>query len=490
MKKLTNESSYLRMSKALISENVKVLVDKNGSFSQKEAFEVYCGLVNELKELIKKGNVCLIAPFARKETILIVLAVVSLGGVVMVGNHHASLASFLEQIETKTKIDVFISFENDKWVATRKDKSVALSLERQDIEVVPSKTASRVRPSFYFLTSGSTGTSKIVALSEYSFINHITREIDDIGKDHTMSYGCLPLNHIFGLALYIQHLLCGKSVYISDSRNPSLALDVIEKMGCSAVANVPTFFYMLIDEQKKKPRNISSLSYGVIAGGGYSEEQFLNIEQELGITLCSSYGMSEASTVITNATCDIPTSERCKGVGKPFPNVDVVLKDDNGNIDKKRGEICFKGYNLMLGYVEGDKLSLPLDDNGYFHTGDIGEMDEEGIYRIIGRKKNIIIRGGENLSPSEIAQKIARIDGIKDAVVVGVDNEKYGEVVGAYIATEKYNKEELLSIFKNTLPKNEVPQFFVIDDKIPLLNNGKHDILAIKAILENLDEKL
>ena len=137
----------------------------------------------------------------------------------------------------------------------------------------------------------------------------------------------------------------------------------------------------------------------------------------------------------------------------------------------------------MLGYVEKGKLVLPIDNEGYFHTGDIGMKDDKGVYHIVDRKKNIIIRGGENLSPYTIEKKIILIDGIKDVVVVGVPDEKYGEVVAAYIASDIYkNTEEVEELLKKALPKNEVPYILIIDDNIPLLSNGKHDRMRIRNI--------
>lgn len=488
MEEISNKSCFLRMKEKLANNGKLLLIDKNGSYTRKEAYDIYCGLLNELSPLVNRGDVCLIAPFVKKETVLIIAAIVSLGGIVLAGNPLVTLDEYLSSIKDKTDVNLFVGFEDDKWVVTKDNKDNNLSLTPQKLLKEPSLVAVTDKPSFYILTSGSTGKSTLVAISEYSFINHVVREIDDIGQDHTCSYGCLPLNHIFGLALYLQHLIMGKTIYLSDSRNPDLALDIVEKYHCSAIGNVPTFFNMLIEAQHNKQRDISSLKYGVLAGGGYTKEQFLNIEKELGISLCSSYGMTEASTVITNSPSAWPIEERCIGVGKPFPGVEVVFKDDNGMINPNEGEICFKGYNLMLGYVEKGQLVLPLDDEGYFHTGDLGKKDEKGVYHIVGRKKNIIIRGGENLSPRTIEKKILLIDGIKDVVVVGIPNKKYGEVVAAYIVSSVYKSiDEVEILLKKTLPKNEVPYILIIDENIPLLSNGKHDRITIRNIFIDKD---
>lgn len=483
MESISYKSCFVRLKEFLIHSEKPLLIDSNGLLKQKETFDIYVGAMNELSSLIREDDVCLIAPFLKKETIIIIAALVSLGARIIVGDPHETLDSYLKNIENKIKIDALVGFDDNQWVIKKGEQSITLSLSPQELKIKPNEIASNDKPSFYILTSGSTGASNLVALSEYAFINHIVREVDDVGPEHTCSYGCAPLNHIFGLALYLQHLLMGKTIYISNSRNPSLALNIIEKYRCSAIGNVPTFFKMLIEEQEKNPRDISSLKYGVIAGGSYSKEQFLDIEKKLGISLCSSYGMTEACTVITNSPVRWPIEERCVGVGKPFPGVDVAFKDEKGQINPLEGEICFKGYNLMLGYVENDKLNLPLDEDGYFHTGDIGQIDANGVYHIIDRIKNIIIRGGENLSPVAISRKIAKIDGIKDVDVTSIPNEKYGEVVVAYIVSDIYKSEdEVKTLLSKALPKNEMPYLLIIGSKMPLLSNGKHDRMLIKNL--------
>lgn len=486
MEPISNKSCFVRLKESLINSEKTLLIDKDGLLKQKETFNIYIGVMNELASLIEEDDVCLVAPFLKKETIIIIAALVSIGASVIVGDPHQDLDTYLESIKHKINIDALVGFDSDKWIIRKDNRSIELSLSEQELKVKPKEVASTNKPSFYILTSGSTGAANLVALSEYAFINHIVREIDDIGPEHTCSYGCAPLNHIFGLALYLQHLLMGRTIYISNSRNPSLALDIIEKYRCSAIGNVPTFFNMLIEEQNKKPRDISSLKYGVIAGGSYSKEQFLNIQDKLGISLCSSYGMTEACTVITNSPVKWPIEERCIGVGKPFPGVDVVFKNEDGDIVSDRGEICFKGYNLMLGYVENGQLELPLDEDGYFHTGDIGQVDKNGVYHIVDRIKNIIIRGGENLSPVAIKNKIAKIAGIKDVFVTSIPNEKYGEVVVAYLASDIYQSEqEVKPLLEKALLKNELPYLLIIDRQLPLLSNGKHDRMLIKKLFIN-----
>lgn len=479
---LTNESSYSLLKKILIGDK-PLLIDKDGFLSQKESYGLLCGLINDMKDYIKDGSTCLISSLAKKEFPLIIIAVISLGGIVTLTDDETPFNDILTTFNGLITFDVFIKYEN-QWIISNNVSKKVLSLKEQSLNCEPSLIASKEKPSFYFFTSGSTGERKVVALSEYSFVNHMIRQMSDYNDDGT-SYLCLPPHHVFGIGSYLNHILTGKCAYITSSRNPEKALQIIEKYHCSFIANVPTFYYMLIEAQKNNPRDISSLKNGIIAGGGYSKEQFCYIQDNLNITLCSSYGMTEASTCITNSPVYAPLKERCVGVGKPFDGVDVVLKDDNGINNNRSGEICFKGYNLMLGYLAKDGFDLRLDNDGYFHTGDLGEYDENNILHIIGRKKNLIIRGGENLSPTLIEQKIMSIDEISDACVVGISNAKYGELVGAYICS-KIDKEECLNLLKKHLRKKEMPQVIVFADKIPLLPSKKPDLITIRKTLEEI----
>ena len=487
MEELSNKSCYLRLKEVLVHDEELFLIDKSGCFTQKEALEIYYGYLNQLESFIKDGSVCLIAPFARKETALIIAAVISLGGIVIMGDPKMTRHTFIDQINNVVSINTLISYKEESWRIKCNDQWSNINTVREQLKVSPLLKARKDKPSFYFLTSGSTGDNKIVALSEYSFLNHLYRQKSDAGRPDGTSYFCLPLHHIFGCGVLLQALITAHKIFISDTRNYSFALEMIEKYRCTSIANVPTFFYMLIEENMKNPHDISSLQFGVMAGGAYSAEQFSSVENILGIALCSSYGMTEASTVITNSPTFKPFEERRVGVGKPFPDVNVIFKDNDGFINDKEGEICFKGYNLMLGYVTKEGLDLPVDEDGYFHTGDVGMIDEMGIIHIVGRKKNIIIRGGENLSPSLIEQKIMALPNIKDACVVGLPDEKYGEVVAAYIVRDgDISEEDIRNLLMSNLLKREMPEIILVDDSVPLLSSGKHDYQTVKKLLKKI----
>lgn len=486
MKNLSAKSCYLRLKDSLASDTKVALIDKEGQFTQKEAFAIYCGFMNQISRYVKKGIVCLIAPFMRKETPLLIAAVISLGGIVLIGDPHETKESFLKEIIAFTDFDIGFFYRDNKWHLDTKKNILDVFIKEDELKVKPLLRASKTRPSFYVFTAGSTGKKRVVALSEYSLLNNLIRQKSDTGDENSIGYLCLPLHHIFGIGAQLQYLCLGKTAFISDTRHVDYALDMIEKHRCTTIANVPTFFNMLINEQNNHRRDISSLKYGVVAGGAYSKEQFCYFEQQLDMSLCSSYGMTEGSTGIANASYDTPLSLKSLGVGRPLKGTDVVLKNDDFSINKKEGELCFKGFNLMLGYLSKKGLELPLDNDGYFHTGDLARIDENGIIQIIGRMKNIVIRGGENISCEFLEQEIMKIKGIVDVCVTGVKDEKYSEVVGAYIVSDYYqNPDGLIEILKTKLKRIEAPAVIILGKEIPLLSSGKHDIKTVKTLLNN-----
>ena len=482
MRRILRQSYFSFLSNFLTKDNKTLLIDENGSYSKKEAFDILCGIINELHAFgIKRNNVVILSAFPRKETALIIQAIIAIGAIVFLKNPQIGLNDFLNDLDVNPEYKAHIYFDNGKWALTKRKY---LSLTRQVIRIKPHLKNRKDVASLYLTTSGSSGKNKIVALSEYTFFNHVMRQHHLAGPTNGCGYLCLPLYHIYGLEMLNIYLTSGNAVYISKSRNPEYAISIINKYRCTSIPNVPTFYFMLIDTLKKNNETIPSLKYGVIAGGSYSKEQFLEIENKLDLTLLSSYGLTEGCTTLTDTHRLKNQTLIASGVGKPFPGINVVLKDNDNKINDSIGEICFKGYNLMLGYLKENGLYLPVDEEGYFHTGDIGKIDEQGIFHIIGRKKDIIIRGGENLSPSLIEQKIMMLDEIKDICVSGVKDEKYGEVVGAVIVLAKeMSKEQLVAKLKPLLRKSELPVHIIISKEIPTLDCGKHNKNKVKELL-------
>ncbi|MBP5253857.1 MAG: acyl--CoA ligase [Lachnospiraceae bacterium] len=345
-------------------------------------------------------------------------------------------------------------------------------------------------PSFIIYTAGSTGLNKGVVLTEYAMVNQarVQAAASDVRADDRCM--CVfPMHHIAGNVVVIQALATSCSIFFASTRYPEYVAKAIGTFRCTRLESVPTFFMMISATARRSNVDISSLRVGVVAGASYSPEQFMTIEEVLGIRLYPSYGMTEMAPVICSPEPDAPIGIRARSVGRFAPGVEGVLKAPGGEAVTepfKEGEICVKGYPLMLGYLEDDgSLDRPLDPEGFFHTGDLGYRDPEGNVYITGRCKDIIIRGGENLSCSRIATSVTRIPGVSDAVAVGIPDPKYGETVGILAVTDAYDHEGLMKAFEDVLRPCEMPAGLVITDTVPVNSAGKPDRKVIRRLLED-----
>ena len=262
---------------------------------------------------------------------------------------------------------------------------------------------------------------------------------------------------------------------------------------CTRLDGVPTIFMMLVEATKDPGVDLSSLKSGVMAGSSYSPEQFQAIEEALHICLYPSYGMTEMSPIICSPASDAPFDVRSRSVGPFAYGVTGVLKALSGEHVTgvcQEGEICVRGYMLMLGYHEDDgTLTRPLDEEGFFHTGDLGYLDEQGNLHITGRCKDIIIRGGENISCARIHSCVTRLPGVYDAVVMGIPDPKYGETVGIFAVTDSYDEAGLLKDLGNVLRSCEMPASLIVSDKMPVNAAAKPDRKTIRLLLEKAAKK-
>ncbi len=220
----------------------------------------------------------------------------------------------------------------------------------------------------------------------------------------------VPLYHCFGMVI---GNLCALNyastmVYPSEGFDAGLALDACEKEKCTALYGVPTMFVAMLEEHQRKPREVASLRTGVIAGSICAEPLMKRINSELKLPdLTNCYGMTETSPVTFQTVAADPFEKKVTTVGKVHPNVECKIIDEKGNILPRgmEGEICTRGYVVMQKYwAEEEKTADAIDSAGWMHTGDLGIVDEEGYLSIVGRVKDMIIRGGENIYPKEIEE--------------------------------------------------------------------------------------
>ena len=333
--------------------------------------------------------------------------------------------------------------------------------------------ADALEPAFVIFTSGSTGKSKAVVLSEANLVNNLidSQPLGDY-REEDLALGSVPLHHVFGLVLLAGVAVLGYGMFFPEKTDVDSLLAAIEQERLTRMNGVPSL-YLAMAEQCGK-RDISSMRAGFIGGGPVTEAQFSWIEEKLGMTLIPVYGMSECIG-ISCASYQDPQFVRAGGVG-PFysMNTGKILRDDGTETaPMEPGEICVTGPARMIGY-----LGHPMERDELLHTGDLGYVDGNGVLHLTGRKKDIIIRNGYNLSPRKIEQALLAVPGVREAVVVGLPDERQGEVPAAMAAVEPFVRE-----VNPALPKNERPVVIRLVDALPLTASGKPDRQKIREVL-------
>jgi fatty-acyl-CoA synthase len=218
-----------------------------------------------------------------------------------------------------------------------------------------------------------------------------------------------------------------------------------------------------------------------MAGSPCPIEAMKKVVKDMHMTeITSVYGLTEGSPGFTQTSVDDPLEKRVETVGKPLPNCEVKIVDpETGETlgTNQTGEICCKGYNVMKGYYKmPEKTKEVIDEDGWLHSGDLATCDEEGYYSIVGRIKDMIIRGGENIYPREIEEFIHTIDGIMDVQVVGIPDKKYGEIIGAFIIKEEGSQltsEDIRDYALHKIARYKVPKHIFFVQEFPLTASGK-----------------
>ena len=293
----------------------------------------------------------------------------------------------------------------------------------------------------------------------------------------------VPLYHCFGCVLGSTCAVVSGSamVFPFECFNPEATLRAIEKERCTAIYGVPTMFIAQLEHPTFAERDTSSLRTGIMAGSPCPVELMKRVVSDMGAReITIGYGQTEASPLITQTMTDDPIEKRVGTVGRAFPNVEVKIVDpQSGNVvpDNQSGELCCRGHNVMIGYYNmPDRTAQAIDSEGWLHTGDMALRQPDGYYRITGRFKDLIIRGGENIAPREIEELLYRHPHVEDVQVIGVPDRKFGEEVAAWIklrAGTEATVEEIREFCKAHLAYFKVPRYVKFVDSFPTTVTGK-----------------
>ncbi|MDR1719508.1 MAG: AMP-binding protein [Dysgonamonadaceae bacterium] len=341
-------------------------------------------------------------------------------------------------------------------------------------------------------TSGTTGFPKGVMLSHYNIVNngYFTGE----GMHYTNQDKlccCVPLFHCFGVVLATMACLTHGATQVMVERfDPLTVLASVHKERCTLLYGVPTMFIAELTHPMFDMFDVSSLRSGIMAGSLCPIELMQRVTKQLHIThITSVYGLTESSPGMTHSVVEDPFEKRCTTVGKEYPFTEVrIVNPDTGEECKngEQGEVCCRGYLVMKGYYKNPQATAEvIDRDGWLHSGDLGIRDEDGYYRITGRIKDMIIRGGENIYPREIEEFLYSLKGIKDIQVAGVPSEKYGEEVAAFIIPDEgatLTPEDVRDYCRGKIARHKIPKYVFFVDSYPLTGSGKIQKFKLKDI--------
>ncbi len=333
-------------------------------------------------------------------------------------------------------------------------------------------------------TSGTTGLPKGASLTHRGILNNGFCVAEHM-KFTSLDRLCIPVPfyHCFGMVL--SNLACvthGATMVIpSEYFEPLAVLEALEQEHCTALNGVPTMFIAELEHPEFSRFNVTSLRTGIMAGSPCPMQVMKRVVDEMHaheITIC--YGLTECSPVTNQTVTDDSLELRCGTVGRPLPHVEVKIVDpETGKTvpTGQSGEFCVRGYLVMRGYYnKPEETAGVIDEAGWLHTGDLAEMDENGYCKIVGRIKDMIIRGGENVYPREIEEFLYTNPKIKDVQVIGVPDSKFGEQIAAWIQLKEGQSatpEEIENFCKGIIDHYKVPKYIKFVDDFPTTVTGK-----------------
>lgn len=468
------------------------LYDENRSYTVQQAFHGAISVGNRLHSLgVREAATVALRCTRSLDTCIIYLALQMLGATTLLTDPHQTVGDFLEGAGVQA--DFCITNEassqslsaNGGWQVTGKGSLSIPDCPVSEESRFPEAVNVHI-PATVIFTSGSTGKSKGVMLSQYNLVNHIRNfSVSGCYLESDVSIDVLPLHHAFGLAVLLMGVIQHYTIFFPEELSIAYVANCIQQHRITRLDGVPSFACALAEYHRTVPFCADTLRVGVLGGAPSTKAQFDFMEAELGIMLLPVYGQSECIG-ITGADETKSAEVRATTVGAFLPMNRGMILDENGTEvpTGEEGEICVTGPAVMLGYL-GDAESAAVDAAGRLHTGDLGFLDADGNLHISGRKKEIIIRNGNNLSARRIEEALLSLESVRAAAVVGIAHEQWGEVPCALAvpaAGTRVSEESLRQELSERLSKNEIPHRILLADAIPMTSSGKPDKQRIKGM--------
>jgi fatty-acyl-CoA synthase len=331
-------------------------------------------------------------------------------------------------------------------------------------------------------TSGTTGNPKGATLSHHNILNNalcVAQAMKLTEQDRL----CVPvpLYHCFGMVLSV--LACvsvgASMVFPGEAFDPAATLKAASDERCTALHGVPTMFIAELALPDFAEYDLSSLRTGIMAGAPCPIETMKRVVQDMHMhEVTIAYGMTETSPVSFQSSTNDPLEKRVATVGRVMPHLEVKIVDEQGQIVPigTKGELCTRGYSVMKGYWGDDERTADSIKNGWMYTGDLATLDAEGYCNIVGRVKDMLIRGGENIYPREIEEFLFRHPKVGEVQVFGVPDQKYGEEICAWIVTKSgqlMTEDDVKNFCKGQIAHYKIPRYVKFVDALPMTVTGK-----------------
>lgn len=433
----------------------------------------------ELEYLLQNADIntlCLIGNYRDSDYVNMVFELVPELKTCVRGNLKSEKFPFLKNV-------VFIGQEKHRGMYNTAELILLGShVDDIDLEVVKEAVSCHDVVNMQY-TSGTTGFPKGVMLSHYNILNNgfATGECMRYTSSDRLLV-CVPLFHCFGCVLALCAIIThGATLVITENFDPLLVLASVEKEKCTALYGVPTMFIAELHHPMFSMFDLSSLRTGIMAGSLCPIETMNQVMDKMNMKdVIIVYGLTESSPGMTATRIHNTTEVRATSVGFEYPGVEVkIFNPETGEECPigEHGEICCRGYNVMKGYYNNPEATAKaIDTEGWLHSGDLAMKTEDGFFRITGRIKDMIIRGGENIYPREIENFIYRMPEVESVEVVGVPSPKFGEQVGAFItlkAGKMLKEEDVAEFCRGQIARYKIPKYIFFVKEYPMTASGK-----------------